>query len=153
MGQKLANGHVDLDLSSFPLVCMTEHGMLSNAERVEMMEALDELVDKRGRHAVMLDLSKAHPMPDAQRTFVAESLHMCAEVTAQKWAAVGVVVREPMLSNLATGAFWVRVSPVPTKVFTSKEETGAWLRMCLTKTSSSAIDISQIRASSKRRTS
>lgn len=153
MADKLANGHVEIELSAFPLVSLIEHGRLNNAERVEMVEALDELVMKRGRHGIILDLTRAHPMPDEQRTFVAEAFHMRADEIAEKWAAIAVLVREPLLSNLPLGAFWMRVSPVPTKVFTKGEEACTWMRTCLAQRSSHATPVSPQLGVTKRRIS
>lgn len=153
MADKLANGHIEIELSAFPLVSVSEQGMLNNAERVEMVEALDELVMKRGRHGLILDLSRAQLMPDEQRTFVAEAFHMRADEIAEKWAAIAVIVREPLLANLPLGAFWMRVSPVPTKVFTKGEEACTWMRGCLAQRSSHAARVSPQLGVTKRRVS
>lgn len=131
MSEKLANGHVDLELLRFPLVIVTEHAKLSDEERREFLDTLDVLVDRRGRHGIILDLRLAQPLPDTQRTSITAHFHARSEAIVEKWVAVAVVVRTPLLDNLPTGAFWVRASPVPTKVFTTLEEAESWMSACL----------------------
>lgn len=153
VGQKLANGHVDLELLRFPLVSVTEHAKLTDAERAEVMQALDQLVAQHSRHGVILDLRLAQPLPDEQRGLITRHFHAHSDAIAEKWAALAVVVRTPLLDNLPTGAFWVRASPVPTKVFTSVDEASAWLRACLTQRASTELGVLPALADSKRHTS
>ncbi len=136
MGEKLANGRVDLELLRFPLVTLTERAKLSDEERREFLEALDVLVDRRGRHGIILDLRLAQPLPDGQRASITEHFRARSEAIAEKWVALAVIVRPPLLDNLPTGAFWVRVSPVPTKVFTTVEEAESWMSASLVRRAS-----------------
>jgi hypothetical protein len=139
MKQDLAHDRVQLDLSRFPLVVVSEQGALDDAQRAEMVEALDELLERRGRHALVLDLRAGRPLPDAQRMYVSECFGMRGDLIAEKWAAVAVVVATPLLSHLPTGAFWIRVSPAPAKVFTRVDDAEQWARTLLNQRNSGEV--------------
>lgn len=128
MRERLADDKVELDLTRFPVVILSEQGILSETQRVAVTEALDEIIDRRGRHALVLDLSDAGPLPESQRLYVAEHMKMRTPEICAKRAALAVVVRPPLLNHVTTAAYWLRVSPVPAKVFTHVEEAAAWAR-------------------------
>lgn len=132
MGERIASAcaSAELDTSHFPVVVLAECGVLSDEERVGVMEALEELVERRGRHALVLDLTHAGVVPQAQRTYIAEALHLRVDQFAQKWAAMAVIVRSPVLTHLPKAAFWLKVSPVPSRMFADREEAMTWARGC-----------------------
>ncbi len=118
----------ELDATRFPLVMARERGGLSDAARAELLDKLDELVSRRGRHALVLDLRSAMPVPEAQKTFIAERWHMTARMLVEKWACVSVAVSPPLLRGLPVGAFWLKAAPVPAKLFPGIEPATQWAR-------------------------
>ena len=146
MEQPVAVPRVNVDTSQFPVVVVSERGVLSDEERVGVMEALEELVERRGRHAVVLDLTKAGVVPHTQRTYISEALQLRADAFVQKWAALAIIVRSPVLTHLPKAAFWLKVSPVPSRMFGDRDEAMTWARGCATLASSGAIPISTVAA-------
>jgi hypothetical protein len=128
MRQRLAGDKVELDLTRFPVVVLSEQGTLSDAERRSVLEALDAIVDGRGRHGLVLDLTRASPLPESQRSFVADHSRDRTPEICEKRAALAVVVRAPLLNHVPMAAYWMRISPVPAKVFTEVEQAVAWAR-------------------------
>lgn len=128
MRQRLADDKAELDLTRFPVVILREQGILSDAHRVKVIEALDEVIDRRGRHALVLDLTLAGALPESQRVYVAENSKLRTPEICLKRAALAVVVRPPLLHHIPAAAYWLRVSPVPAKVFTHVEEAATWAR-------------------------
>lgn len=142
MGDRIANGKAELELASFPLVWLSERGVLSDSERVQVIEALDELLDRRGRHALVLDLRRGRPLPEEQRVYLADHWSIRADDIAEKWACLSVVLSQPVLEHLPIAAFWQRVSPVPSRVFTAFEDAMAWAQVCLQQTRTGEIAVS-----------
>jgi hypothetical protein len=128
MRQRLAGNKVELDLTRFPVVVLAEQGTLTDAERQSVLDALDEVIDGRGRHGLVLDLTRASALPESQRAFVAEHSRERSREICDKRAALAVVVRAPLLNHVPMAAYWMRISPVPAKVFTEVEQAVAWAR-------------------------
>jgi hypothetical protein len=141
MRQRLAGEKVELDLTRFPVVHLTEQGILHEGERVAVMDALDEIIDRRGRHALVLDLTRSGPLPESQRVYIAENWRMRTPEICEKRAALALVVRAPLLNHIAVAAYWMRVSPVPAKVFTVLEEASAWARSHALRTHSGELPV------------
>ena len=85
---------------------------MQRAERVAVMDALDEIIDRRGRHALVLDLTRSGPLPETQRVYIADNWRMRTPEICEKRAALALVVRAPLLNHIAVAAYWMRVSPV-----------------------------------------
>jgi hypothetical protein len=128
MRQRLAGNKVELDLTRFPVVVLSEQGVLTDAERHGVLEALDEIVERRARHGLVLDMTRASALPESQRGFVADHSRDRAPEIMEKRAALAVVVRAPLLNHVPMAAYWMRISPVPAKVFTEVEQAVAWAR-------------------------
>jgi hypothetical protein len=139
MRQRLAENRVELDLTRFPVVVVTEHSLLTDTQRAEVTAALDDIIDRRGRHGLVLDLSRTGPLPELQRVTVSEHARARTPEICEKRACLAVVVRAPLLNNIPIAAFWMRVSPVPAKVFTNVEEAVAWTRVYATRTQTGEI--------------
>lgn len=118
----------EVDVNRFPVVTVCERGGLSDTQRSELVDILDDLVSRRGRHGLVLDLRAASAMPQRQRMFVTERWQMMSRLLTEKWAAIGVAVRPPLLRALPIGAFWLKAAPVPSKIFPSLEEASLWVR-------------------------
>jgi len=99
----------------------------------------------------VLDLTKAGVVPHTQRTYISEALQLRADEFAQKWACMAIIVQTPVLTHLPKAAFWLKVSPVPSRMFGDREEAMTWARSCVTLASSGAIPISAL-AEAKERT-
>lgn len=130
-----------VDASGFPIVVVTECGSLPDRDRALLMEDLEHLLERRGRHALVLDLTRATQVPREQRVYVAEAFGMRAKLIAEKWAAVAVVVRTPVLHHMSVAAFWLKVAPVPARMFPSVADATAWARGCLTLSATGEIPI------------
>jgi len=115
-----------LSTSDFPVVVLTEQGVLSDFERTQITEQLEGLIDERERHALVVDLTLGCALPDSQRTYIAEALEMRKLSVAEKWAALAIVVGEPLQSKLSKAASWQQLCPVPTKVFGKLEAATSW---------------------------
>jgi len=141
MGERIAIARAELDTSQFPIVVLVECGVLSDQERVGVMESLEELVERRGRHALVLDLTQAGVVPHAQRTYIAEALQLRGHQFVQKWAAVAIIVRNPVLTHLPKAAFWLKALPVQSRMFVDRQEATTWARGCATLESSGAMPV------------
>lgn len=130
-----------VDASGFPIVVVTECGSLLDRDRTLLMEDLENLLERRGRHALVLDLTRAAQVPREQRVFITEAFNLRAQLIAEKWAAMAVVVRSPVLHHMSVAAFWLKVSPVPARMFPSIPDATAWARSCLTLFSTGEIPI------------
>jgi hypothetical protein len=139
MRQRLAEDKVQLDLSLFPVVVLSEQGVLSDDERACVTQALDDIIDRRGRHALVLDLTRASALPESQRTSISEHSNRRTPEICEKRAALAVVVRAPLLNHVPMAAYWLRVSPVPAKVFTELDQAIAWARAYATRTATGEI--------------
>ncbi len=131
MGESLTTEHVYLSVSSFPVVVLTECGLLSDLERTTVMEFLEDLIDQSERHALIIDLTEAMPLPEKQRIYLAEAMQMRAKTIKEKWAALAVVVGGPEHLRLTKAEFWIGICPVPGRVFPSLEAATAWAEECL----------------------
>jgi hypothetical protein len=139
MRQRLADNRADLDLTRFPVVVLTEHSLLNDAQRADVTAALDEIIDQRGRHGLVLDLSRTGPLPELQRQTVSDHAKARTPEICEKRACLAVVVKAPLLNNIPIAAFWMRVSPVPAKVFTNVDEAIAWTRLITQRTQTGEI--------------
>jgi hypothetical protein len=126
MIRTLAKGRASLDLSRFPLAVVVERGTLSDADRAITTEALLELLDRPERHAIIMDLTIGAPVSSGQRSYVTEQCRMRERDIRAKWAGIGLIVQEPLLSYLPTAAFWMRVSPVPARMFPTTNSIAAF---------------------------
>lgn len=126
MRQSLAAGKAELDTTAFPVVVLRETAVLTDRERDEVEAALDRILDERPRHTLVLDLSDGCALPESQRESVAARADERTPVLYEKRAALAVVVRPPLLNHVPLAAYWLRVSPVPAKVFTNLGEAMAW---------------------------
>ncbi len=151
MEQRVAVPRAEVDTSQFPVVVVSERGVLSDEERVALMEALEELIERRGRHVLVLDLRRAGVVPHTQRTYIAEALQLRSDEIAEKWAGMAILVQSPVLTHLPKAAFWLNVSPVPSRMFGDRGEAMTWARGCVTLASSGAIPIGAL-AEAKDRT-
>ncbi len=80
-------------------------------------------------------------MPHTQRTYIAEALQLRSDEIAEKWAAMAIIVSTPVLTHLPKAAFWLKVSPVPSRTFGERDEAMTWARCCATVASTGAIPI------------
>lgn len=141
MDERIAIPRAELDLSQFPVVVLSECGLLSDEERVHVMEALDELVERSGRHALVLDLTQADVVPPSQRAYIGDAWEMRGDQIAEKWAAIAVLVCEPVVTHLPKAAFWLKIAPVPARMFADREEAMTWARGCVNLGASGAMPI------------
>jgi hypothetical protein len=121
----LAMSRASLDVSRFPLVTLTEHAGLRDDERVEVTEAPLALLG-RSPHVLIFDLTHGSALPDSQRRYVGEQFDRHAHEMRAKWLGLAVMVREPLLTNVPIGAFWLRVTKVPARVFTQATAALTW---------------------------
>ena len=140
MRQRLADNRVELDLTGFPVVVLSEHYLLTDKQRAEVTAALDEIIDRRAaRHGLVLDLSRTGPLPESQRQAVSDHAKARTPEICEKRSCVAVVVKAPLLNNIPIAAFWMRVSPVPAKVFTNVDEAITWARLLTLRTQTGEI--------------
>jgi hypothetical protein len=139
MRQRLADNRAELDLMGFPIVVLTEHYVLTDKQRAEVTAALDDIIDRRGRHGLVLDLSRTGPLPETQRQRVSDHAKARTPEICEKRTCLAVVVKAPLLHNIPIAAFWMRVSPVPAKVFTNVDEAIAWARLITLRTQTGEI--------------
>ena len=139
MRQRLADNRVELDLTRVPGVVLTEHSLLNESQRAEVTAALDAIIDTRPRHGLVLDLTRTGPLPESQRQAVSDHAKERTPEIAEKRACLAVVVKAPLLNNIPIAAFWMRVSPVPAKVFTNVDEAIAWTRAITQRTQTGEI--------------
>lgn len=131
MSENLATENAYLSVSDFPIVVLTESGVLSDLERTSVMERLEDLLDQAERHALVLDLTEAGPLPDKQRIYIAEAFQMRSKAIAQKWAALAVVVSGPEHLRMSKAEFWIGICPAPGRVFSALEAATEWAQECL----------------------
>jgi hypothetical protein len=126
MIRALAKGRATLDLTRFPVAVLSERGTLSDPDRLAVTEALLALLDHRERHAVVMDLTAGTPLSSVQRTYVANLFRRRDQDMRAKWAGIGLVVQEPLLTYLPTAAFWMRISPVSARIFPTTNSIAAF---------------------------
>lgn len=148
--QLLVVPRAELDLSQFPVVVLSECGVLSDEERVCVMEALESLIERRGRHALVLDLTQAGVLPQVQCVYVTEALQQRSVQIAENWAAVAIVVQLPFSVGLPRAAFWLKVSPVPSRMFADREEPVTWARGRVRLESTGAMPITALTETKRR---
>jgi len=130
-----------LDVSRFPVVVATEIGTLPDRERTLWMEDLEGLLERRGRHALVMDLTRGAQVPRDQRVYIADAFGMHTQLIVAKWAGIAVVVRSPVLHHMSVAAFWLKIAPVPARMFPSVDAATAWARGCLSLVSTGEIPI------------
>jgi hypothetical protein len=112
----LTRGNGLVDATRQPFAIVSERGRLRDDERTEVVEALLGLLQRPDRMALVLELTEAVPLPDVQRAYVTAELAKRTNDIRGKWAAMAILLRDP-LRHLPTAAFWIRASPVPSRVF------------------------------------
>jgi hypothetical protein len=112
----LPRGNGLVDATRHPFAIVSERGSLRDDERAEVVEALLGLLQRPDRMAVVLELTEAAPVPEVQRAYVTAQLATRASDIRGKWAAMAILLRDP-LRSLPMAAFWIRVAPVPARVF------------------------------------
>ncbi len=128
MGESLTTEHVYISTANLPLVVVTECGTLSDSERTQLMECLEGLITAGTRHALVLDLSEADPLPDAHRAYVADVMQMHRAAITAAWSALAIVASAPDPSSSNNVAFWIGASPVPCRVFATLAGAQDWAR-------------------------
>ncbi len=131
MGESLNTENSYLSVSNFPVVVLTECGLLSDLERTTVMEQLEDLITGSERHALVIDLTEGAALPDKQRIYVAEAIQMHSKAIVEKWAALAIVVGGPEHLRLTKAEFWLGISPVPGRVFSAIEPAMAWAQECV----------------------
>ena len=81
-----------LDTRRFPVVILSEVGVLADAERVRIMEELEELLMRPQRHGLMIDLTRSAPIPDAQCIYIAETLQALEPLIREKWSGLALLI-------------------------------------------------------------
>jgi len=130
MSSRIVIPRATIDTSRFPVVVVTECGVLHDLERVQLMQDLEDLLDRGTRHAVVLDLTRGAQIPREQRAYVTEVLERRSDLIAEAWAAIALVVRMPLLHQRSAGAFWFR-HPVPGRMFLELEDAITWAQGCV----------------------
>jgi hypothetical protein len=149
----LAKGRATLDLTRFPVAVLTERGTMSDPDRLVVTEALLALLDHRERHALVMDLTGGAPLSSVQRTYVGNLFRQREHDARAKWAGIGLVMQEPLLNYLATAAFWMRISPVPARIFPASNSIAAfeWAKRLLGEAQTGVMPIVPGKPQQKRR--
>jgi len=130
MAESLTTEHAYLSVSSFPIVVLTEAGVLGDGERTRVMEALEALLDEGGKQVVVIDVSEGDALPESQQMYVADLIKMRAKDLGEVWAALAIVVGSSPDAQ-AKAEFWLEVSPVPARVFQALDPAMTWARTTL----------------------
>lgn len=130
MAESLTTEHAYLSVSSFPIVVLTEAGVLDDGERTRVMECLEALLEEGGMQFVVIDVSEGEALPESQRMYVADLLKMRSKDISALWAAMAIVVGSSPDAQ-AKAEFWLEVSPVPARVFQALDPAMAWARTTL----------------------
>lgn len=109
------------------MVILSEVGVLADAERVRIMEELEELLMRPQRHGLMIDLTRSAPIPDAQCIYIAETLQALEPLIREKWSGLALLIGKPLLAQTKLANFWQRVSPVPGRVFSELGSAMRWI--------------------------
>lgn len=126
MAASLAIQSAYLSTSSFPVVVLTECDVLSDLERTQIVEQIEQLIDDRERHVLIVDLTLGSALPDSQRIYLADTFAVRKESVAAKWAGLAIVVGEPVPSNASKAVGWQKLAPVPTEIFPTIEAATSW---------------------------
>ncbi len=130
MAESLTTEHAYLSVSSFPIVVLTEAGVLSDSERARVTEHLEVLIQEGAKQVFIIDLSEGAQLPESQRIYVAEALKLLSKDISEVWVGLGIVVGSTPEAR-AKAEFWLEVSPVPGRVFETLEPAMAWARGAL----------------------
>lgn len=114
----------------FPLVVVKENTTLTDEARALLLERFDSLLDAGKPHAIVLDLTNASELPEGQQVFISESLQMRSEEVTSTWISVAIV---NAAGNSDLTAFWQKVAPVSSQVFTNTMSAVVWTRQVLEK--------------------
>ena len=113
------------DDSRFPIVVATAFGIPTSAEYEAFLAGLDGYL-ARGRHAVILDASKASPLPAVLRRRQAEWIVARQALLTQFCAGFTVVIANPLIRGTITAINWLSPSSRPVKVVATLAEGKAW---------------------------
>jgi hypothetical protein len=117
-----------LDTRQFPVVVLSEYGVLPDAERVRVIEELEELLHRPQRHGLMIDLTRSAPIPDAQCIYIADTFKTLQPQMTEKWTGVALLIGKPLLAQTKLATFWQRIVPVPGRVFSELGPALRWLQ-------------------------
>ena len=117
-----------LDTRQFPVVILSEFGVLADAERVRIIEELEELLQRPQRHGMMVDLTRSAPIPDGQCIYIAEAFQTLKPLIVEKWTGVALLIGKPLLAQTKLAGFWQRVLPIPAQVFSELGSAMRWLQ-------------------------
>jgi hypothetical protein len=118
----------------FPVVVVKENATLSDDERAQFFERLDVLLDAGKAHALILDLTNAGEVPEAQRVFISESLQLREEQLESAWLSMAIIVSSQGAgANSEIAVFWQKAVPVPSQVFTNSMSATVWSRQVVEK--------------------
>lgn len=122
-------GHIDLDLSNWPIAITTPHGDVSQAETDSFMQGyIDALRNKSERYISIVDLRDSANMDARQRQHMSTWMEKATkEIPAPQVASV-LIFSSLVMRNLLTAVLWIFKPKYPVKVFATMDEAMVWSR-------------------------
>jgi hypothetical protein len=113
------------DESRFPLV-IAAFGEVPTSEEFETFLARLDALLARGRHAVILDASRASPLPAGLRRRQAEWNAKRTLTVIRRSAGVAFVVTNPLIRGIVTAINWLHPPPYRFTIVATLAEGEAW---------------------------
>ncbi len=126
---------IGLDVSRWPVVIVTPPASVSNEQLDHFFAAFDrEVVSKRRRYSIVLDLRRCQGMPAAQRKILTDRMQRGEDRARMFCVGSALVFESALLRSLLTAIMWVREPPNPVKVFATVDEAAEWAMELLDET-------------------
>lgn len=133
------------DDSRWPLVDVSFHGNLVDADFERYLAFLERCHSKRQTWALLLDGTNVRGVSAMQRRRMADFLHDHEELARRHCAGTAFVLDSPLVRGTLTAIFWFQKQPTPYVIVGRREQALSWLFEQIDKHGASAPVVSQRR--------